>query len=136
MIISHSLEINDSREKLWNTLKSFDGVERYFQIVSKSKVEGTGQGAKRTCDVNMGSQTFQIQETLEELDDTNHSITVFLDNGPIQMKGMRFTFVVRDMGNERSEITISTNVENPDAAGMAKCIFAMMCQGLKDFHEL
>jgi hypothetical protein len=136
MIISHSLEINDSREKLWNTLKSFDGVERYFQIVSKSKVEGIGQGAKRTCDVNMGSQTFQIQETLEVLDGTNHSITISLDDGPIQMKGMKFTFMVRSMGKERSEITISTNVENPDAAGMVKSIFAMMCQGLKNFHEL
>jgi hypothetical protein len=135
MQISHSSEINDSSEKLWNTIRSFDGVERYLKIVSKTVVEGTGQGAKRTCDVNMGSQMFQIQETLEVLDDSNHSLTVSLDDGPIQMRGMKFSFVVASMGDKKSNITISTNVENPDAAGMAQNIFDMIGQGLKNFHE-
>ena len=67
MQVSHSSEINDSSEKLWDTLRSFGGVERYLPIVSKTIVEGTGQGAKRICDVQMGSQIFQIQETLEVL---------------------------------------------------------------------
>jgi hypothetical protein len=136
MQVSHTSEINDSSEKLWNTLRSFDGVERYLQIVSKSVVKGTGLGAKRICDVNMGSQVFQIQETLEVLDDSNHSLTVSLDDGPIQMKGMKFTFVVKSQGEGKSNITISTNVENPDAAGLAQNIFAMIGQGLKKFHEL
>jgi hypothetical protein len=132
----HTSEINESSEKLWDTIRSFDGVERYLQIVSKSKVEGIGQGAKRTCDINMGSLMFQIQETLEVIDDSNHSLTIRLDDGPIQMKGMKFTFGVRTLDNGKSEITISTNVDNPDAAAIAKNIFAMTCQGLKKFHEL
>jgi hypothetical protein len=136
MQIFHTSEINDSSEKLWNTLRSFDGVERYLQIVSKSVVEGTGQGAKRICDVNMGSQTFQIHETLEALNDSNHSLIVSLDDGPIRLKGMKFTFVVKSQGEGKSNITISTNVENPDAAGLAQNIFAMIGQGLKKFHEL
>jgi hypothetical protein len=135
MQVCHTSEINDSGDNLWNTIKSFDGVERYLQIVSKSVVEGTGQGAKRTCDVNMGSQMFQIHETLEVLDDSNHSLIVSLDDGPIQMKGMKFSFVVASLGDKKSNITISTNVENPDAAGMAQNIFAMIGQGLKKFHE-
>jgi len=136
MLVSHTSEIDDSSENLWNTLRSFDGVERYLQIVSKSVVEGVGQGAKRTCDVAMGSQMFQIQETLEVLDDSNHSLVVSLDDGPIQIKGMKFTFVVKSQGEGKSNITISTNVENPDSAGMAQNLFAMMGQGLKKFHEL
>ena len=136
MLVSHTSEINDSCEKLWDTLRSFDGVERYLQIVSNSVVEGTGQGAKRTCDVNIGSQKYQIQETLEILDDSNHSLTVSLDDGPIQIKGMKFTFVVKSQGDGKSNVTISTNVENPDSAGMAQNIFAMIGQGLKKFHEL
>jgi hypothetical protein len=136
MLVSHTHEINDSCEKLWDTLRSFDGVERYLQIVSSSVVEGTGQGAKRTCEVNMGSQQFQIQETLEILDDSNHSLTVSLDDGPIQIKGMKFTFVVKSQGDGKSNITISTDVENPDSAGMAQNIFVMIGQGLKKFHEL
>jgi len=136
MQVSHSSEINDSSEKLWDTLRSFDGVERYLPIVSKTTVEGTGQGAKRICDIQMGSQIFQIQETLEVLDDSNHTLVVSLDDGPIQMRGMKFSFVVKNLDDEKSDLTISTNVENPDAAGMAKNLFAMIGQGLKKFHEL
>jgi hypothetical protein len=136
MQISHSSQINDSGENLWNTLRSFDGVERYLQIVSKTVVEGTGQGAKRICNVEMGSQNFQIQETLEVLDDSNHSLIVSLDDGPIQMRGMKFSFVVKSLDNGKSDVTISTNVENPDAAGMAKNLFVMIGQGLKKLHEL
>jgi len=135
MQISHSSEINDSSENLWNTLRNFDGVERYLEIVSKSVVEGTGEGAKRICDVSMGSQIFQIQETLEVLDDSNHSLIVSIDDGPIQMKGMKFSFVVTSLDEKKSNIIISTNVENPDAAGMAQNIFDMIGQGLKKFHE-
>ncbi len=136
MQVSHTSEINDSSENLWNTLRSFDGVERYLQIVSNSVVEGAGQGAKRICDVNMGSQQFQIKETLEMLDDSNHSLIVSLDDGPIQIKGMKFTFVVKSQSEGKSTITISTSVENPDSAGMAESIFVMIGQGLKNFHEL
>ncbi len=135
MLVSDTTQINDSSEKIWNTISSFDGVERYVPIVTKSVVEGNGQGSKRTCDITMGKQMFQIQETLEILDDSNHSLTISLDEGPIQMKGMKFTFVVKNLGEGKSDLTISTNVENPDAASMAKNIFAITGQGLKKFHE-
>ncbi len=135
MQVSDTTQINDSSEKIWNTIRSFDEVERYLPIVTKSVVDGSGQGAKRTCDVTMGKQTFKIQETLESFDDSNHSLTISLDEGPIQLKGMKFTFVVKNQGEGKSDLTISTNVENPDAANMAKNIFGITGQGLKKFHE-
>jgi len=135
MQVSETIQINDSSEKIWNTIRSFDEVERYLPIVTKSVVEGNGQGAKRKCDVTMGKQLFQIQETLEVLDDSNHSLTISLDRGPIQMRGMKFTFVVKNLSEGKSDLTISTNVENPDAANMAKSLFGITGQGLKKFHE-
>ncbi len=135
MQVSDTTQINDSSEKIWNTIRSFDGVELYLPIVTKSVVEGSWKGAKRTCDVTLGKQTFQIQETLESFDDSNHSLTISLDEGPIQMKGMKFTFVVKNQGEGKSDLIISTNVENPDAANMAKSIFVITGQGLKKFHE-
>ncbi len=135
MQVSDTTQINDSSEKIWKTIRSFDEVERYLPIVTKSVVEGNWKGAKRTCDVTMGKQTFQIQETLESFDDSNHSLTISLDEGPIQLKGMKFTFVVKNQGEGKSDLTISTNVENPDAANMAKNIFGITGQGLKKFHE-
>jgi hypothetical protein len=84
----------------------------------------------------MGSQIFQIQETLEVLDESNYTLVVSFDDGSIQMRGMKFSFVVKNLDDGKSDLTISTNVVNPDAAGMAKNLFAMIGQGLKKFHEL
>jgi len=135
MQVIHTTKINDSSDKLWNTLRSFDGVERYLSIVTKSVINGTKKGSIRKCDVSMGHQTFQTLETLEILDDPNQILKVSLDEGPIQLKGMKFTFMVKSIGQDKSNITISTDVGNPDAAGTAKTIFSMIGQGLKKFHE-
>ena len=135
MIVSHTTKINASRDKIWNTLRSFDKVENYMPIVTNTIVEGIGQGAKRTCDVNMGNQEFKIQETLEKLDDANHTLIVSVDDGPIQMKGMKFTVVVKAKEDGRSEVIMSTNVENPAAAGFLENIFEMMGIGLIKLYE-
>jgi carbon monoxide dehydrogenase subunit G len=136
MRISESTQIKAPKEKIWNVLSSFDNVEKYLSIVTKSVVEGSGQGSKRTCDVSMGSQMFQIKETLEILDNSNHSLTISLNDGPIQMRGMKFVYDVKGDTENISDVTISTNVENPDAAAMAKNFFALIGQGLKKYHEL
>jgi carbon monoxide dehydrogenase subunit G len=136
MRVSESTQIKAPKEKIWNVLSSFDDVEKYLSIVTKSVVEGSGQGSKRTCDVSMGSQMFQIKETLEILDNSNYSLTVSLNDGPIQMRGMKFVYDVKGNTENISDVTISTNVENPDAAAMAKNFFAMIGQGLKKYHEL
>ena len=136
MQISNSTQINAPSEKVWNNLSSFKGVENYLPIVSKSVVEGSGQGSKRTCDVNMGSQMFQIKETLEKLDDQNHSLLISLDDGPVQIRGMKFNFDVKSLNEKLCNVTISTNVENPEAGAMAENIFSMIGQGLKKYHEM
>ena len=135
MLVSHSTKINCQSEKIWDTLRSFDKVENYMSIVTSTTVEGKGQGAKRICEVNMGNQEFKIQETLEKLDDSNCSLIVSVDDGPIQMKGMKFTFTVKAKEDGGSEVIMSTNVENPAAAGFSETIFEMMGIGLKKLYE-
>ena len=135
MQVSYSIPINDSEDHIWNTLSSFDGVERYFSIVTQSKVDGHGPGAKRTSSVNLGNHDFQLCETLQSLDDVHRSMTVKLEDGPIQMRGMKFTYNVKKLDNGKSDLLLFTDVENPDAASMAKSIFSLIGQGLKKFHE-
>ena len=134
--ISHSTTINDSEEKVWNTISSFDNVEKYFSIVTQTQVEGTGIGAKRKCAVNMGNQEFQSCELLESLDEKKHFMTVKLEDGPIQLRGMKFTYNVKKISDDRSDLLLLTDVENPDAGNMAKSIFSLIGQGLKKFHEM
>jgi len=136
MLISQSVEINDSAEKVWNTIRSFDCVEKYLPIITKTTLVGKDKGATRICDVNIGSQIFQIRETIRDLDDSNHSLTTSLDDGPIQMRGMVFIFSVKSQGNTKSYLTISSSAGNPDAQNMTKNFFAMICQGVKKLHEI
>ena len=136
MQISQSIQINDAAEKIWRTLRSFNGVEKYFTIVSSSEVNGNGIGAKRTCHVNLGSQEFEMCEILQSLDDQNYLLSVKLLDGPIQLRGMNFNYEVKKSDDGKSDLIISTDVENPDAGSMAKSFFGLIGQGLKKFHEL
>lgn len=136
MQISQSIQINDAAEKIWKTLRSFNGVEKYFTIVSSSEVNGNGIGAKRICHVNLGSQEFEMCEILQSLDDQNYLLSVKLLDGPIQLRGMNFNYEVKKSDDGKSDLIISTDVENPDAGSMAKSFFGLIGQGLKKFHEL
>ena len=136
MKISQSTQIKDSVDKIWNTLRSFDGVEKYSFIVTSSEVDGNGPGAKRKCNVSMGNQEFEMCESLQSLDDENYFMTVKLLDGPIQLRGMTFTYNVREIDDNKSDLVISTDVKNPDAGSMAKSIFTIIGQGVQKFHEL
>jgi len=136
MNVSFSTEINDSVDEVWNRLSTFEAVEAYLPIVTKSMVIGYGKGAKRTCEINLRNQIFQIRETVKEFDESNHYFVISMDDGPIQIRGMNFTFSLKNQGNKKTKITISTDLINPDAQFMAKNLFEMIGQGLKKIHEL
>ena len=136
MNVSCSTEINDSVDEVWKRLSTFEGVEAYLPIVTKSTVAGYGKGAKRTCEINLRNQVFQIRETVKEFDESNYSFVISMDDGPIQIRGMNFAFSLKDQGNKKTKITISTDLINPDAQFMAKNLFEMIGQGLKKIHEL
>lgn len=41
--------INAPVDKVWKTIRDFDGIDRYLPVVASCSVEGSGVGAKRTC---------------------------------------------------------------------------------------
>ena len=136
MEVSHSETIEEKNAKVWDTISSFKNAEKYFPIVLRSQVNGQGTGAKRVCDVSIGKQEFQIRESIQFIDPKNQLLIVSLDDGPIQMRGMKTKFRVKDLGNDKAELLISADVSNPDAGSMMKSIFEMIGDGLKKFHEL
>ncbi len=135
MLVTYTTKINAPIEKIWNMLRSFDKVERYMPIVSSTSVIGSGQGSKRFCDLNLGAQIYKIRERLDLLDDLNHSLTISVEDGPIQMRGMTFSVILSKYEEQKTDVTIMTNVENSLAATFAKNIFAMMGTGLKKLYE-
>ena len=135
MLISEKATISASADKVWSHLQTLQGAEQYIPIVTKSEVNGSGLGTTRTCDIEMGEQKFQIQETLVKLDDSQKSLAISIDNGPPGMKGLKIDFSVNDNG-ESSEIVVSNEFEHtPKSEQMIKGVLSMICTGLKNYHE-
>ena len=136
MKISETIQIDTSEDKVWNTISSLEMVQKYNPLVTKVTVVGSGTGAKRNCDVKMGENIFQVDETLSMLDNENKSLVIALDEAPPPMKGLNFTFKVKNRGENTSAVEISTEMpENSEAEKMIRDLFKMMEQGLKKFHE-
>ena len=135
MQISEKITINASPDVVWNHLKTLQGAEEYIPVVTKSEVNGTGVGMTRTCDIEMGEQKFQIQETLVKLDYSQKSLTISIDNAPPSMKDLQINFSVNDT-NDSSEIVVSNESEQtPESAQMIRDLLNMICTGLKKYHE-
>ena len=135
MLISEKIIINASADVVWNHLQTLQDAEQYLPVVTKSEVNGTGLGTTRTCDIEMGEQKFQIQETLVRLDDSQKSLTISIDNAPPPMKDLKINFSVNTDGGS-SEIVINNESEHtPESEQMIKGILNMICTGLKKYHE-
>lgn len=135
MLISEKITIKISPDVVWNHLQTLQGAEQYIPVVTKSEVNGTGLGTTRTCDIEMGEQKFQIQETLVKLDDSQKSLTISIDDAPSSMKDLQINFSVND-DNNSSEIVVSNESEQtPESAQMIRGLLNMICTGLKKYHE-
>lgn len=135
MLISEKIIINASPDVVWNHLQTLQDAEQYIPVVTKSVVNGTGLGTTRTCDIEMGEQKFQIQETLVRLDDSQKSLTIYIDDGPPPMKDLQINFSVND-NDGSSEILVSNESEQtPENEQMIKGILNMITTGLKKYHE-
>lgn len=135
MKVTETVQINADYSKVWETLKSFQNPERYISAVQSSTVNGSGQGATRTCQVQMGDQSFEVNETLRTVDEEKKFLTISLDQGPPPMQGLQFTYAVNP-ADQHSVLEISAEVpENPELEQMVRGIFSMIGQGVKQFHE-
>ncbi len=71
MNISEKKKINSQEENVWKSLSALDGVEKYLPVVKGSKIQGSGSGAQRTCQVQFGEQKGTLVEKIEKVDDQN-----------------------------------------------------------------
>jgi carbon monoxide dehydrogenase subunit G len=135
MKVTETVQINAADSKIWETLKSFQNPEKYIPAVQSSTVNGSGQGATRTCQVQMGDKSFAVNETLQTVDESTKSLTISLDQAPSGMQGLQFQYVVNP-AEQNSTLEISTEIpDNPEMEQMIRGLFSMMGQGIKQFHE-
>jgi carbon monoxide dehydrogenase subunit G len=135
MKVTETVQINAADSKIWDTLKSIQNSEKYIPAVQSSTVNGSGQGATRTCQVQMGDKSFAVNETLQKVDESTKSLTISLDQAPPGMQGLQFQYVVNP-AEQNSTLEISTEIpDNPEMEQMIRGLFSMMGKGIKQFHE-
>ena len=135
MKVTETVQIKADQSTIWETLKSFQNPESYIPVVQSSTVNGSGQGATRTCQVQMGDQSFAVNETLRAVNDSNKSLIISLDQAPPPMQGLEFQYKISP-SDQKSNLEISTEIpENPEMEQILRGLFSMIGQGIKKFQS-
>jgi len=133
MNVSEKTTINSPAENVWKTLSALDGVEKYLPVVKSSKIQGSGSGVQRTCQVQFGEQKGTLVEKIK-VDDQNKKLQISIEKGPAPFEGVRINMQVKSIDDNTSEFSVWSEVSDEQSQPI-KQIFQMMTQGLKQLHE-
>ncbi len=135
MNVSEKITINSPAENVWKTLSALDGVEKYLPIIKSSKIQGSGSGAQRTCEVQFGEQKGTLVEKIEKVDDQNMLVQISMEKAPAPFEGLRINMQVKPIDDNTSEFSVWSEVSDKQSQPIQQ-IFQMMAQGLKQLHEV
>lgn len=100
--------IDAPADRVWETVRAFSGLERYFTIFASSTTEGTGVGATRTLHLPDGGQFY---ERLVSLDDESRTLTYAALRSPLPIENYIGTVTVADAGDGRSQVSWSASFD-------------------------
>lgn len=102
MQVREKLTLNASADKIWETLRTFDKVETYISMVTKTELDGQGVGSQRTCTaMNPDGSTSKIVEKLDYLNDDEKTIKISIIDGPLPLNSAVVTIKVVDIGSKQ-----------------------------------
>jgi len=126
--------INASANDVWNTIRSFEAVERYVPIITSSTVKGSGTGAQRTCSVQFGDQKGKILEIIDNLDDENKILQFSIVEAPLPFQGVQLNMQVKTLDKTKSEFQVWSELNDEQVQPIQE-VFQMIADGLKKLHE-
>lgn len=137
MIVSESAIINASPAKIWEIIRSFDGVERYIPMVLTSEINGNHAGCERRCNIQLGpNQTANLVERLDSIDDNTRTLKYSIIDAPPPFPGLEGEVKVSNHEG-KSKVDWSGNLPNSDkeTSMMLSGIYKMALDGLKKLTE-
>ena len=140
MIITEKHTINAPADKVWNTIKSFDYVERYIPLVQKTEVQGSGVGATRICTIAQpDGTTSKLLEKLESLDESQKTISFSIGDGVFPATNAMFTHRIKTVDGNKTELDMTYTAEpkgvsEEDLQKSILPIFKMIAEGLEKLH--
>lgn len=109
--VDRTLEV--PAQRVWESLRSFEGVETYLPMIAHSEVRGRGAGSVRVCTTQDGGR---IEERLESLDDAAMRLEYSIVNAPMPIDAYRSTMHVQAHGDDRCTVSWSCTFEAAPAA--------------------
>jgi len=141
LIIAVKHTINAPADKVWETIKSFDYVEKYLPLVQKTEVQGSGVGATRICTFSQpDGSTGKLSEKLESLDESQKTISISIGEGLLPATNVISTVKVNALDGNETELDLSWTAEpkgisEEDLRNYILPIFKMLAEGLEKLHS-
>ncbi len=97
--------LNASADKIWEILRTFDKVETYISMVTKTELNGQGVGSQRTCTaMNPDGSTSKIVEKLDYLNDDEKTMKISIIDGPLPLNSAVVTIKVGVLEDNKTEL--------------------------------
>jgi len=133
---SVSKNINAQADKLWETIRQFDGVDKYVPVITSCRVEGSGVGAKRFCTMQDGAK---LSEELLSLDEQNRILTYSVNSDDMPVENYTGKVEITELGNNDCKIEWSStfNVKGApeqEVKTMIESVLGMALDGLEAMH--
>jgi len=132
--------ITASADDVWKTVGSFRDIEKYLPLVKSSVTEGSGLGAKRTCEVTTpDGQEAKVNEQITDFDENARSLTYeLLGIIPFPFENYKGTIKVADAGDNTCEVEWSCTFDpkgpEADPTKMMNDVFTSAINGLKQMY--
>ena len=130
-----------SADTVWKNIGSFRDIEKYLPLVKSSVTEGSGLGAKRTCNVvTPDGQEAKIDEQITDFDDTARSLTYeLLGVVPFPFDNYKGTMKVTGTRDNTCEVewscTFDAKGPEADLTKMMRDVYTSAINGLKQMYS-
>jgi len=141
MQVGEKLTINGSADKIWEILRTFDKVETYHSMTTKTELDGQGVGSQRTVTAkDPDGNTIKLVEKLDYLNDDEKTMKISIVGGPLPLNSAVVTIKVGVLEGNKTELEFDSIFDpKPGAEEELKkgfqWVFKDIAQGLEKLHH-
>jgi Polyketide cyclase / dehydrase and lipid transport len=104
--VSMKATFHASADKVWETLKDFNGLPKFIAAIVKSDTKGAGIGAVRTLTLATGGPP--IVERLEKMDDKARTLSYSIIESPLPLEKYFATMEIQPLGQTQCQLSWSS----------------------------
>jgi hypothetical protein len=124
-------------DKVWETIRNFNGLPKFIAAITSSNMEGSGEGAVRT--LTLQDSDSPIVERLERLDYQARILSYSIVESPLPLEDYIAIMEVRELDKNQCELKWSSTFEpqgvpEAEAIKIVEGVYSMGFNGLKKIY--